>query len=151
MKQAKEYIRLHGCGDLVIISLNNKLLITWQVYIWFLQLFSSYMYAYAAAFRLHPGISKDIWGLTWFFEMSFLVDIIRMLFTEYPKFGSSGHTATIRDFHMIVKNYFNTRAIHDIVPIIPLQAIVLENNRQYLFFLIKIYRLIDAMDKMNVS
>lgn len=48
-------------------------------------------------------------------------------------------------------NYWNTTFIWDFIPLLPLQVLPLRNNRSYLFYWIKVQRLVSTFHRLNVS
>ena len=73
--------------DRFVISIDNKAIIVWNILIIFLQVFTSYMYMYFAAFRLRKRDNEDDhWALTYHItigiELIFLIELILNFFKE---------------------------------------------------------------------
>lgn len=75
---------------------------------------SSYFFAYVAAFYHPDGFWW--WGIEIFYELIFLLDIVRNFLTEYQELGEKLPT---RDFPKIASNYMRGLFIIDLIPLIP--------------------------------
>jgi hypothetical protein len=66
-------------------------------------------------------------------------------------FTVEGSKIPVRDFSKISSHYLSSEFMADFIPIIPLQFIPMYRNRQYLFYLIKLYRILKGLKLYNVQ
>ena len=71
-------------------------------------------------------------------EFIFLIDFLTKFFLSFTE---SNSLKTVEEFNKIVPNYLKNGCLTDMIPLIPLQLIQLKNNRNCLFYLIKLIRL----------
>lgn len=104
-------------------------------------LLSSYMYVYMAAHRISVESIQDPEAvLMVVFEVIFLIDILVNFMLSYEHETANGRLIETR-VDKIATNYFKSNFIRDLIPVLPLQLTNLANNRECLFFLIKLMRL----------
>lgn len=76
------------------------------------------------------------------FESIFGLEMILKFMTALPASPEQSEVGYIRDFVAIGRNYWLTNFAVDFIPLVPLQILNLNHNRQYLFYWIKVIRLI---------
>ena len=105
-----------------------------QVCISLLYILSGYFYAYLAAFRdtKFDDYFDHLEILTLVFELLFLMHLVLQFF-------KSGEEKV--KFLTIAQKYLSDGFLTDFIPIIPLQLVELKNNRNRLFYLIKLIRM----------
>lgn len=86
------------------------------------------------------------WVIT--FELIFLIHCGLKFFVDYNVEGSN---IPVKDLSKISTHYFNTGFMEDVIPIVPLQFYPLYRNRQYLFYIIKLYRITKGLQLYNVQ
>ena len=100
----------------IIIRQNNPVYSVWSAFNVFCCLFSSYFYAYMAAFE-NPK-AGDIKFLAFYgFELVFLISFLLNFIVEYTPEGSS---IPVNDISLISVRYLKTRFLYDFIPLIPL-------------------------------
>ena len=82
------------------------------------------------------------------FEIIFVFDLIINFFVEIIDEETNQPE---RDLKKIAISYLNGLFFIDFITLIPLQLISIKNNRNYLFFLIKMLRLVQGLRIFNVS
>lgn len=108
------------------------------------------MYVYMAAHRIPFHIEAEPDSiLTIFFEIVFLVDICVNFILSYEHETAAGRTIETR-VDKISTNYLKTEFLYDLIPSIPLQFFKFYNNRECLFYLIKLMRLFKGFDILDV-
>lgn len=137
-----------GLLDFLVIRRNSTFYNIFTVFITILKLVSFYLYGYLAAFRMHPQMNYI--AITYYvvFEIIFVFDLIINFFVEIIDEETNQPE---RDLKKIAINYLNGLFFIDFITLIPLQLIPIKNNRNYLFFLIKMLRLVQGLRIFNVS
>lgn len=108
---------------------------------------SPYFYAYIAAFRMSSHSNGTIMHIYYVYESLFLLNMVSQFFLEYQNEYTK---QPIKDLGLIAARYLRTEFLSDFIPLIPLQILVMKNNRQNLFFLIKFSRLIKGLRFFDV-
>ena len=114
-------------------------------------LISSYYYGYLACGRYIEGTDntygKDEIITTTIFEVIFFIHMCVQFFRE---FKPSAEKPPVRDFAKCAMNYINTGFAKDFIPLLPFYAVKLKRNRQNLFYIIKMVRLIKGFEIFDV-
>lgn len=139
---------MHSLSEFVVISQSNKVYVVFNLFDRILCMISTYVYAYISAFRLHSHISKQIFNTYIFFEIVFFISMISRFFVEFTQ---SSNGVPCRELKMIVVNYLKGDFKIDFICILPLQMIPLKNNRNYLFFIIKMVRFLRGLELFDVQ
>ena len=102
-----------------------------------------------ATFRADPPpYYPRLLTFSYVFESMFFLYTILQFIKEYtPEF----QLTPVRNLKLICRNYLETQFKWDIIPLIPLQEIKFGNNRNRLFFLIKLIRLFKGLKMFNVN
>lgn len=109
--------------------------------------FSPQLYAFMSAFRNKQNNSYEFWfKVSMVFESIFLLDIVLKCFKETLPRDS---TLYLNDFLSIFRYYLRNGFIWDFIPIIPFQFLTLQNNRERLFFYIKVIRMRECFNYFN--
>ena len=109
------------------------------------------LYPFIAAFRYNWEHPKNIMFYTDLIEVFFIADILINCFREYTP---ENEINPVRNYRMCFLHYFQTKMLIDFIAIIPLQKILLKNERNHLWFLIKLVRikvLQEKFDKRQLS
>ena len=112
----------------------------WKIFIIFISFFSSFHYAFMAAFDGKGAPVRKLNTFELFYESLFLVSIVMNLITEYNYPASQ---KIERKINKIILIYLRGSFAYDVVAILPLRIIFwdLENNYRKLFYLVKLIRL----------
>ena len=148
MNKLLESYQERGVADCFIISQKNKPYQLFEMFVSLLCMLSSFNYAYLAAFRMHKELNETIMSIWILYELIFFLDIILQFLLEFTSETSS---IPVRDLEKIAWNYIYNGFVTDFIAIIPLQIIQLKNNRQNLFFLIKLIRLEKGLRLFDVT
>jgi len=132
------------------IDHRGNLYAVWKYTICICQILSSFMYGYYAANKHH--FAKD--GITFlavFWEVFFLIDLFINFFLNYFEFNPTGGKFLEKDLSKIATHYYKTTFWSDLIPLIPIQHIMMGSNGfQILFLLIKVSRLPKGIAKLDV-
>ena len=135
----------HQGINYIIFNPDNQCLIVVNILFHFVRVISSYFYALIATLRLHPDFMSSVRmreTLPNWFESIFGLEMVLKFMTALPASPEQSEVGYIRDFVVISQNYWHTNFAIDFIPLVPLQAFNLNHNRQYLFYGIKVIRLI---------
>lgn len=166
-KQAKFGLtkNIDGQDDIVIEPLKYKQSkypdITWFIFkehslfsnLWFsidifFCIFSSYIYAFLAAFKMNE-VSEDMNRLIYVIEIVFVCSLLKNFLTEYR---ADGVAKPVRDYKKIATRYLSNGFILDFLMIVPFaQFFISLTEYSRLFLLIKTYRLVKGLKIFNVS
>ena len=75
-------VKQFAFSDYLIFSTTNPMIVVWRALHTLNCLFSSYFYAYLAAFGV-PVYQTTSWYLDWFFQIIFLLSMILEFLTAY--------------------------------------------------------------------
>jgi len=95
-----------------VIKVDSPLYQFWKIFVVFIYIISSYIYAYIAAF----GKDKQIEYIVLFFEIIFAMDIIVQFLLE---FKPEDQYNKVRDITEIAKRYIKSRFLVDAIAMIP--------------------------------
>lgn len=136
---------------MLIISSDSKIYILFNLFITILCLVSSYYYGSIAGFRysLVDTFDMDHFIMQVSFEGIFLIHFIIQFFLD---FNEEGKNYPVRDLSKIFfRNVYSHDFPLDLLTLIPLQFYELKNNRHYLFFGIKMLRMIKGLHVFDVN
>ena len=134
---------------MIIISHEGRFWTNFQMLCSVLCLVSSYYYCSIMCHRYAFMDQMEDGHLTLIvvFESIFLVRIFLSFFVDYKVEGS---TQAVSDLPTIASNYLNTDFLWDFILVLPLQFIPMYRRRQYLFYLLKIFRIPQGLELYNV-
>lgn len=134
--------------ELIIISHDNRLYAAWLVLETFIQLGSSYCYAYLATFNINGKYQEDQNRLMLYFESFFLISMILKFLVEFKPDGS---TIYVRDLREIAIRYLNGQFINDLIPLFPFAYIFDLDGHANNLLMIKCSRMIVGFKIFNVG
>ena len=114
-------------------------------------LISSYFYCSILCYRYTlPDDHHDSKTVTLVitFEIIFLIHCGLKFLVD---FNVDGSKIPVGDIAKISTHYLNTGFWADFIPIVPFQFIPMYRNRQYLFYIIKLYRITKGLQLYNVQ
>ena len=99
--------------------MNNSFIKLWNIFIIFLQVFSSLMYVYFSAFKLKTGDNPFfvIDTVTTIVESLFLIDMLLYFFKEYIPDNTA---KPVNSFPAIIEHYIKSGFVTDLIPLAPL-------------------------------
>lgn len=118
---------------------------------------SSVLYLQMASFRDEHKVSwaqhkRNLLKFDYFFEIFFAIHLILNFFKQKNDADSGDiKQALHKTLPEIALNYLKTDFINDIIPLIPLQLLKLHNHREYLFYLIKVMRMVKGFKIYDVG
>jgi hypothetical protein len=135
--------------DKIVISHDDVHYIRFNFFIQFLCLISCFYYGSIAGIRYSEFDSFSISNLSWmgYFECMFFVHMATQFLLEYQEEGKH----PVRDIPMIASNYIQGEFALDIIPLIPLQLIKLNQDREQLFYIIKLLRLNKCLSLFDIN
>lgn len=127
--------------DRLVISVENSIYQAWKILVIFICIFSSYIYAYIAAFGI-PYLEEQpkFFFIIIVFEVIFGMDIAVQFLLE---FKPEDQYNKVRDLTEIAKRYLKSRFFIDALAMIPFHTFFdgQHNENIKLFFIIKIIRI----------
>ena len=127
--------------DRLVISVENSVYQAWKILVIFICIFSSYIYAYIAAFGI-PYLEEQprFFFVIIVFEVIFGMDIAVQFLLE---FKPEDQYNKVRDLTEIAKRYLKSRFFIDALAMIPFHTFFdgQSNDNIKLFFIIKIIRI----------
>ena len=115
------YYEKEGFSQLFIISLENSWYKVFNMVVTLCCLFSSYIYAYIAAFRLHEDLNESILSSQYIFETIFLLHMILQFFLE---FCPESTNVPVIDLKKIAVHYLEGEFKGDMIAILPLFQLI---------------------------
>lgn len=137
--------------DSLIISLDNSPYLLFNFFVSTLCLFSSYYYGAHLCFRYSEHVqphADDRIVYELIIECTFGLHMILQFFIEYKPLGEK---FPIRNLTLISNNYLRGRFPLDLITILPLQFLELKRNRQHIFYLIKMLRIIRGFHLFDIT
>lgn len=137
--------------EMLVFSHESKGYLMFNFLITILCLVSSYYYGSIAGFRYSLKSTDDLDHLLMqiIIEGIFLIHFILQFFLDFVE---EGKNYPVRDLAKIFKRYINSQVFFlDFLTIIPLQLLDLKNNRHYLFFGIKMLRIVKGLHVFDVN
>jgi hypothetical protein len=130
----------------------NSFYIAYNIFICALCIVSSYYYASYIGFRYaldgHEEASRRMVTSMIIFESFFFVHFLLQFILEYQIEGYQ----PVRDIAKIAKNYiYKGSFLIDFICLLPLTVIKLKRNRQLLFFIVKLIRLMKGFTLLDVQ
>ena len=104
------------------------------------------MYAIMAAFRIHGNHLNKYPTTT--IEVFFLIDLIIQFMLSYQDIGKDH---PVKDLNKIARRYLKTEFAWDMVPLLPFHLIPLSDDKNTLFYLLKVIRLYKGFKILDVS
>lgn len=138
-------------NKLLVINHNSPGYLAFNFFVTFCCLVSSYIAVYMACHRITmegKGFTLVVF-IMYSFEAVFMLDIFVNFLLSYEYMSPLGKQVQ-RDVIEIAKHYLTTTFYKDLIPIVPLQMIELKNNRNTLFYLIKLFRLAKGFRLLDV-
>ena len=132
--------------EFIIISHTNYFYGLWSVIHTICCLFSSYFYAFMAAFG-QPEPDTPLYKLDWFFEIVFYISFLLCFLVDFVPEGGS---RPVRNFRSIAIRYLKGGFIMDFLPIIPFVQMIDLGGREKHFYIIRILRLVAGFKILNV-
>lgn len=138
------------CLQFLVFSESNFWYGLYSTFISIMCLITSYIYMYVATFR--NGLANELnQGLFIFFEVCFLIHMILQFFKAYELSDESSDKKEERSMSKISLNYIKTYFIIDLIPLLPLQYWPLPDNREKIFYILKVTRLEKGFRLLNIS
>lgn len=131
----------------IVIDMDNQVYLLWKMFVTTCCVVSSYLYAFIAAFE-NPNPGEMLFNITVFFESVFLVSICVNFLVSYEP---DGEDYKVKDLTLISQRYLKGQFMFDFIPLVPLQAISLPGQKERLFFVIKIIRLVNGFKLFHVA
>lgn len=128
-----------NCWELITIDHKGDSYLYYNLFVTMCCLISSYIYVAIAAFR-RPN-SEEINSAVWWFEGIFVVDILINFLLTYDDQNLTTADQKEWDIRNTGTHYIQNNLWKDLLPTIPLQLMDMKNDRNQLFFLVKLMRL----------